>query len=115
MLWNLDLAAPSPLHEQLAGAVRRGVAQGSLTPGERLPAASELAGLLDVNANTVLRAYRTLRDEGVLTFRRGRGVTVSALAPDRAGLVDAARELITVGRRQGLGVADLTRLLEELS
>jgi DNA-binding transcriptional regulator YhcF (GntR family) len=39
--------------------------------GERLPSAKDLAAILEVNTNTVLRSPRLLRDEGLLEFRRG--------------------------------------------
>ena len=63
--------------------MRREMAAGRLLRGERLPSAKEAASLLDINLHTVLRAYQTLRDEGLIDLRRGRGAVVTA--PDPAG------------------------------
>lgn len=91
MLWNLDSAAPGGLQEQIARNVRRAVADGILSGGEKLPPASELAVVLNVNANTVLAAYRLLRAEGLLEFRRGRGARVRQ---DVVGLTSAIDALV---------------------
>src|SRR5204862_1609015 len=82
---KVDRSEPLELHEQVAAEIRRAIADGEAKPGERLPPARDLAAVLDVNTNTVLRALRQLRDEGLLEFRRGRGVTVAA-TPDRSEL-----------------------------
>ncbi len=87
---EVDPRSPVPLHEQVAAALRRAIAEGEAAPGERLPPARDLAGVLGVNANTVFRALRTLREEGLVEFRRGRGVTVTGEAPERSTLVERA-------------------------
>jgi DNA-binding transcriptional regulator YhcF (GntR family) len=111
MLWTVDAGLPHPLHEQIAAEVRRAVADGHLSDGERLPPAVELAAVLRVNTNTVLRAYRTLRDEGLLEFRRGRGVRVRSggVGPTRVRI--AVRDLRDLGRRHGYTPAELAQLL----
>lgn len=114
MLLTLDLNDVRPLHEQVAGALRRAIGEGSYQPGDRLPPAREIAGALGINPNTVLRALRGLRDEGLLEFRRGRGVSVTRRADGRALLVQRARELLDEARRYGYGRDDLFRILEEL-
>jgi GntR family transcriptional regulator len=72
----------APLYEQVASEIRRAIANGEARPGERMPLAKDLATVLGVNANTVLRALRQLREEGLLEFRRGRGITVAG-TPER--------------------------------
>jgi GntR family transcriptional regulator len=78
---------PTDLYEQVAAEIRRAIAVGEAKPGERLPPAKDLAAVLDVNTNTVLRALRLLRDEGLLEFRRGRGISVAG-TPERSGVLN---------------------------
>ncbi|MGA4841324.1 GntR family transcriptional regulator [Streptomyces sp. G45] len=111
MLLRLDTTNRAPLHEQIAGALRRAIAEGDHAPGDRLPSARDLSQALGVNANTTLRALRTLRDEGLLEFRRGRGVTVAEGARQRSALVDRVHDLVAEAARLGYGRADLIALI----
>ena len=104
-----------PLHEQVAAAIRRAVADGEAGPGERLPPARDLAAVLGVNANTVFRALRTLREEGLVEFRRGRGVSVTGIAPQRSPVVAKARELVALARRYGFRPEELAEIIEQVS
>jgi len=112
---EIDHSSPVPLHEQVAAAIRRAVAEGEAGAGERLPPAKDLAAVLGVNANTVFRALRTLREEGLVEFRRGRGVSVTAIAPQRSPVVTKARELVALARRCGYRPQELVELIEQVS
>lgn len=83
--------------------------------GEQLPPAAELAAALSVDRNTVLAAYRQLRDDGVLEFRRGRGARVTSAGPDLSSVTEAARALVEAAHTHGLGRTDLIRIIEELT
>lgn len=102
---------PTQLHEQVAAEIRRAIADGEAKPGERLPPARDLAAILGVNRNTVLRALRQLRDEGLLEFRRGRGVTVTA-TPARGVVIAAAKQLVRLARRHGYRVDELLEIIK---
>ena len=114
-LRGIDPASPVNLHEQVAAAIRRAIADGEIGSGERMPPARDLAAVLGVNANTVLRALRGLRDEGLLEFRRGRGVTVTGLAPQRSAVIAKARELVALAGRYGYRPADVAEIIEQMS
>ncbi len=110
--FGIDSSSPVPLHEQVAAAIRRAIADGEAEPGDRLPPARDLAAVLGVNANTVFRGLRTLRDEGLLEFRRGRGVTVTGAAPSRGAVVTKARELVALARQHGYRPDELAKIIE---
>src|SRR5690606_25776942 len=77
VLIRVDPGSGVAIYDQIAASVRAQLARGALSPGDRLPAARELAEALDVNIHTVLRAYQDLRDEGLIDLRRGRGAVVT--------------------------------------
>jgi GntR family transcriptional regulator len=114
MLLRLDVNDPRPLHAQVAAALRRAIAEGRHAPGDRLPTARDLAAALGVNANTVLRALRELRDEGLVEFRRGRGVRVAAGARLRSSLLEQLRELLGEAERNGYSRTDVIGLIERM-
>jgi len=111
---KVDKSDPTDLYEQVAGEIRRAIADGEAKPGERLPPAKDLAAELGVNTNTVLRALRKLRGEGLLEFRRGRGISVAG-TPERGAVIARAKELVEFARRQGYRVDELVALIEEVS
>jgi GntR family transcriptional regulator len=110
---KVDRAGEPELHEQVAGEIRRAIASGEAKPGDRLPPARDLAAVAGVNKNTVLRALRTLKAEGLLDFRRGRGVMVTG-TPAESAVVERSRELIRFAKSQGYRRDELVQLIEQL-
>ena len=110
---NLDRSAPAALHDQVAAQIRRAIAEGEARPGERLPLARDLAAVLGVNKNTVLRALHLLREEGLLEFSRGRGITVAG-TPQRGAVLSRARDLLDFARHYGYSREELIEIIEGL-
>lgn len=114
MLSRIDASDATPLHEQVAGQIRRSIAEGDARAGDRLPPAKDLAAVMGVNTNTVLRALRELRDEGLLEFRRGLGIRVAG-TPEQGLVLAKTRELIGLARRNGYDPEELVGLIRTLS
>jgi GntR family transcriptional regulator len=111
---KVDRSEQLPLHDQVAAEIRKAIAIGEVKAGERVPPAVDLAAVLGVNRNTVLRALRILRDEGTVDFTRGRGVRVTG-TQERSALVLKVSELVDFARRQGLRRDELIAMIEEVS
>jgi GntR family transcriptional regulator len=110
---RVDREDPTLLHDQVAAQIRRAIADGEAKPGERLPPARHLAAVMGVNTNTVLRALRLLRDEGLLELRPGHGIRVSG-TPERSALLTKAIELVRLARESGYSRAELLDIVREL-
>jgi GntR family transcriptional regulator len=111
---RIDRSDPMLLHDQVAAEIRRSLAEGDAAPGDRLPPARDLAAVAGVNVNTVLRALRQLRDEGLLELRRGRGIRVAGDAA-RTPVVVKAHELVELARRHGYRPDELLELVDGLA
>lgn len=112
---HVDRSDSALLHDQVAREIRQAIADGEAKPGERLPPARDMAAILGVNTNTVLRALRLLRDEGVLEFQRGRGITVSGGAMRKSEVLNKAYELIQIAKKQGLRKSEIIQLIEHIA
>jgi GntR family transcriptional regulator len=109
----IDRSDPTLLHDQVAAQIRRSIADGEAKPGERLPPARDMAAVLGVNTNTVLRALRQLRDEGLLEIRQGRGIRVTG-TPQRGAVLAKAIELVQLSRRNGYDRSELLEMIAQL-
>jgi GntR family transcriptional regulator len=87
--FQLDLHSGMPVYRQIMDQVRGGIASGALTAGDQLPTVRQLAVDLEINPNTVVRAYRELELGGLLETHQGTGTFISAQKMKRA---DAQRE-----------------------
>lgn len=111
MLESIDRSDQTPLHDQVAAQIRRAIAEGEARAGERLPPARDLAAVMGVNTNTVLRAMRVLREEDLLEFRRGHGIRVTG-TPQRSAVIARARDLVRFARQQGYQPDELIDIIQ---
>jgi GntR family transcriptional regulator len=110
---EIDRDDPTLLHDQVAAQIRRAIADGEAKPGDRLPPARDLAAVMHVNTNTVLRALRLLRDEGLVELRQGRGIRVAG-TPQRGAVLTKAIELVQFARQNGYSRTELLEIIEQL-
>lgn len=112
-MMNLEVNKDEPLalHDQVAAEIRRAIADGEARQGERILPAIDLAGVLGVNKNTVIRAFHILRDEGLLDFTRGRGVRVVG-TPQRSAVLSAVDDLLPFARSRSYRSDELVALVQ---
>jgi len=108
---KINKKEPVALHDQVAAEIRRAITEGEAAQGERLPPAVDLATVLGVNKNTVIRALHILREEGMLDFTRGRGVRVVG-TPQRGAVLTRIEELLDFARAQGYRRDEVVALIQ---
>src|ERR1700683_3005934 len=101
----------SRLYEQIVQQIEESVLNGSLKPGDQLPAERELAQRLGVSRTAVREAVKTLREKGLVEAYSGRGTFVTD------GTSQAARQsfdlMVKLGQAEGSPhLAELRLILE---
>ncbi len=92
-LFSITTGSSEPIYRQLVEQARRLIAGGQLAPGDAMPSVRDIAQALALNPMTVSKAYGILEMEGVLSRRRGIGMTV-AEAPSAAHTLDQRADLL---------------------
>src|SRR6056297_378357 len=73
---DIDFNAAYPIYEQVIEEIKKEIVRGELKPGAKLPSQRQLARKIDVNPNTVQRAYREMEQRGLVETKRGRGTFI---------------------------------------
>ncbi len=77
-MFRIDSRSAIPVYEQLKRQIRLRIVSGRLADDEKLPSIRELATILRINPNTVVKAYNHLESDGFVTSRKGLGFFVVA-------------------------------------
>ncbi|WP_405096682.1 GntR family transcriptional regulator [Micromonospora sp. NBC_01412] len=90
--FHLDGRSGVAPYMQLIRQVRHALRLGLLREGDRLPTIKDVVASVAINPNTVLKAYRELEYEGLVTARPGVGTFVARTLNDEAAAVEPLRE-----------------------
>lgn len=108
-----------PIYLQIVNQVKYLFASGRLEAGQELPPIRVLAEQLEVNPNTVARAYRELEADGVVVKRRTAGTFVSDAGSPLARrerlriLTERVDLLLAEARQMGVGLEELLALIQK--
>ena len=121
MFIALSPSNPDPMYKQIKDQIKDAIASGDLNPNAKLPSVRELSEALRISAITIKRAYLDLENEGYIFTRAGLGSFVADVSREglRSGKMDEfrtdLRKLVRTGRKFGISVQDLIRLIREIS
>lgn len=76
--WQIEFDTGIPVYKQLIHQIQSDIAQGKLKIGDKLPTIKAVKEHLQINPNTVVKAYRELELGGMIISQRGSGCYISA-------------------------------------
>ena len=117
---NVEDKSGVPLYRQIINQILTAIAAKRLQPGAKLPTVRQLAIDLEVNPNTVARAYRELEILGIITTQRGTGSFVASKsntardeAVHRTRIENYADGIVAEAARIGISLKELVQALED--
>ena len=73
---KVNFDAAKPIYEQIIEEIKRMLVRGELNPGDKLPSQRDMARYIEVNPNTIQRAYREMELLNLIITKRGKGTFV---------------------------------------
>jgi GntR family transcriptional regulator len=117
--WAIEFHSGIPVYKQIINHIQAAIAAGRLKEGDQLPAIRALHQKLDVNPNTVAKAYRELALTGVIVAEHGSGSFVAppqkkpVLSPKekKAKVSELCARFVAEAKGHGITPEELARLL----
>lgn len=117
--FSLDPVGGVPYYRQIIFQVEVAIADGRLVAGTQLPTVRGLAVELNINPNTVARAYNELEIRGIVTTQQGTGtfisdkdITMSDVERERT-LATLVQSFLARAASYGFSREDLLKYLSE--
>ncbi len=120
LAFSLDLKNGVPFYKQIILQIQMAMADGRLTTGDQLPTVRSLAVDLQVNPNTVARAYSELEIRGIVNTQQGTGTFISDKKIElneverEKILAEISRTFITKAASYGFNIEEIAKYLNEL-
>lgn len=76
---EIDISSPEPIYEQIVSQIGLAIKNGELKDGDRLPPIRQLSSDLEINSNTVAKAYLILEEFNIIVTN---GRSGSLISPD---------------------------------
>jgi GntR family transcriptional regulator len=118
---EIDTRSEIPIYAQIMDSVRALIRAGELVDDDLLPSVRQLAADLEVNPNTVAKAYSLLEREGIVETRRRKGTVVASSARSAAQrsvdsrLQEAVDRVLEETAGLGVGLDEILKTLERRS
>lgn len=117
-MFTIDYRSRVPIYDQIVNSVVRLKAVGVLKDGDKLPSVRSLAGQMNINPNTVQKAYAILETSGVIYSVSGKGSFISgdetATAAVLAAAADEFKKAAEDAVRTGLSGRQLHDIIDSL-
>ncbi len=119
--WAIEFHSGIPVYKQIMHQVQAAITAGRLKEGDQLPTIRALHQQLNVNPNTVAKAYRELEHLGLVSAEHGSGCFVSApaAAPKRsaseirAKIDELSARFAAEARSQGIPLEQIIQKLNQ--
>ncbi|EEV20080.1 transcriptional regulator, GntR family [Treponema vincentii ATCC 35580] len=79
--------ADIPIYIQIIEKIKNDILNGILVPGEKLPSIQDMAVTMEVNQNTISRAYKDCESLGIIETKRG----IGSFVIENQALIDQLR------------------------
>ncbi len=119
--FTIDQKSGVPFYKQIILQIEMAIADNRITRGDQLPTVRSLAVELQINPNTVARAYGELEIRGIVNTQQGTGtfiadkeIQLDEIERERI-LAELTRNFITRAGSYGFTVEDITAYLQEIS